>query len=392
MAGKRWSMFVYPWDLYDEGISRALHRIKAMDIDRILLAVSYHSGKFFLPHNPQKTIYYHDSGSIYFTPDLTSYGVLKPATGEAYRQYMANRQPDEAPDLLQAVLAEAHACGLEVYAWVVGLHNSRLGTQFPMVTVRNAYGESYRHALCPAHEECRHYAVQMIDDLASGYEGLDGIVLESFDYMGLLHGDHHELIAVPEPDRLEALLGLCFCDRCKSGAAERGIDADELQRKVRLAVERIGKCEAPELESTDELLQAYMDMRARFVEALYSSVRETVLSRGKPLPVWSTLWLAEGANPALYGVNTASLSRYVDGWIACYPSNESNVSAFAESVRQQLGDAPFAAGIRMIAPETVSPDQMQRYIRAYQKEDVRDLCFYNYGLASEAVLEQIREG
>lgn len=389
VANKCWSMFVYPWDLLDEGISRALHKIREMDIDRILLAVSYHAGKFYLPHNPLKTIYYHDSGSVYFTPQLTKYGALKPMPGEAYQHYKAARQSHEPLDLLHAVIAEAHACGLEVYAWVVGLHNSRLGTQYPEVTVRNAFGESYRHALCPAHEESRHYALQMIKDLASGYD-LDGFVLESFDYMGMLHGDHHELIGASDPGRLEQWLGLCFCDRCKHGAAERGIDVDGLQQEVRIAIDRIGKWKQPEFGAMDEL-QQFQKVRAHFVETLYSAVRETVLSSGRTIPVLSTLWLAGGANPGFYGVNIAQISRHLDGWIACYPSSEANVGPFINTVRQQLGDAPFAAGIRMIAPETIEPDQIQRYIQAYRVENIGNLCFYNYGLASVAVLEQIKE-
>ena len=79
------SIFVYPWDLIDAGVHVTLERIRGMAFNHISLAVSYHGGKFLLPHNPKKTVYYHPSGRVYFTPRLERYKTLRPVPGETSR-------------------------------------------------------------------------------------------------------------------------------------------------------------------------------------------------------------------------------------------------------------------------------------------------------------------
>lgn len=398
MAGQVWSMFAYPWDLADEGIEPALDRIRLLGVNRLLLAVSYHAGKFLLPHNPRKKLYYHDSGRIYFTPNWPLYGKLKPVVGDAFREYGRSSGEPGGADLLEAVARAARARGMEVYAWVVGFHNSRLGQEHPEAAVRNAYGEPYRHALCPSGGEARHYVLQMIADLADRYE-LDGIVLESIEYMGMLHGDHHEIIGVPDPAKLDKLLGICFCDGCRASAELLGVDVESCARHVRTEVERL-LAGSPDLSDTldapgsaksgrTEQLNRYLAMRVRTIEDIYRQIRRAADKSGRPVAVYSTLWLAHDADPVFHGVDPARVNPYVDGWIACYPSAASGVRGFVEHARRIIGEAPIHGGVRMLAPETVAPQDVRRYAEAFASEGIRDLCFYNYGLASEAVLAEL---
>lgn len=388
MPGRFQSMFAYPWDLYDEGIPAALERIKELGIDRILLAASYHSGKFFLPHNPRKKIYYHGSGKIYFTPDISKYGLLKPDFGDAYLEFR-ERSGSGAADLLDEILGAAQSLGLEVYAWVVGFHNSRLGAEFPQYTVHNAFGESYRHALCPSMREPRRYVLQMIDDLARHYP-LDGIVLESYDYMGMFHGDHHEIIATSCPNDLEKLMGICFCEGCRKNAEASGIDAEQLQSAVRNAVLRM--CDKGEMADFGSMegMESYLEMRELVVEGIYGEAKGLLHRSGRSVRLFSTLWMAGGADPRLSGVEPRRLDKYVDGWIVCYPSAPTDVPRFLARARRCVSESKLHGGIRLLPPETTSSEQVQRYAEAYGKEQVHRLCYYNYGLASNVVLDRLK--
>ena len=43
--------------------------------------------------------------------------------------------------------------GLQVEAWIVLTHNSTLGRAHPDLVVRNAFGDAYPYALCPAAQD-----------------------------------------------------------------------------------------------------------------------------------------------------------------------------------------------------------------------------------------------
>ena len=50
----RSGMYFHPWDVVDEGARNVFSFISRTRMEFINLAVSYHSGRFFLPHNPTK--------------------------------------------------------------------------------------------------------------------------------------------------------------------------------------------------------------------------------------------------------------------------------------------------------------------------------------------------
>ena len=73
--------------------------------------------------------------------------------------------------------------GLKLVSWTVCAHNTRLGLLHPECTVRNCFGDSYPHALCPANDQVRaipHRALPRPGELpaaacrAAGVAGLYG--------------------------------------------------------------------------------------------------------------------------------------------------------------------------------------------------------------------------
>lgn len=71
-------MFVYPWDIRDQGAGRVGERLVAARISSVAVATSYHPGKFLRPHAPRRRVWYPEDGAVYFRPDPALYGRLKP--------------------------------------------------------------------------------------------------------------------------------------------------------------------------------------------------------------------------------------------------------------------------------------------------------------------------
>lgn len=385
------SIFVYPWDIVDDGIAETLADIQSLGIAEINVSVSYHSGKFLLPHNPKKKIYYHEGGSVYFRPNLDRYGVLKPLPGKAHEEFLHKEGiPSGQEDLLSSIIAECRKLGLKVNAWVVGFHNTRLGRLHPEYTVRNVYGEPYYHALCPAHEECEHYVLQMIRDLVDQYD-LDGIILESFDYLGCLHGDHHEIVGVSDKENLEKLLGLCLCPACELLAGKQGMDIAKFKSQLKASVEQVANLKCTEPPAPIEHIAEFLSMRAEVVHQIVRNVRQVVSQRNRAIRLYSILWLADGTDPAFYGTVPEHLSPYLDGWIACYPNSPEDAEAFIAKTKLLIPEEKLLAGLRLIAPQMTDIEQIPAYLESYKAVGVKKFHFYNYGLMPRSALDKIRD-
>lgn len=380
------SMFIYPWDLLDEGISKTLGLLKDMGMTSISLSVSYHSGKFLLPHNPKKRIYYHPSGRVYYQARYEEYKKLKPELGEAYKQYRAEGHRD---DLLSRIIKEAKRLNMEVRAWVVGFHNSHLGKSHPEYVVRNLYGEPYYHALCPNYEETKHYALKMIEDLVTQYD-LDAIELESFDYLGCLHGDHHEIIGIQNKQTLERFLGLCFCSNCEAKAEELGIDVNSFKKYLREKVDKISNLEGEVALEDIPYYAHYLTMRSNVVKELYRNIRMVISKTGRNITLNALVWMAGGSDPSLYGTSVNTLNPYIDNWIVCYPESVHDVESFILRARRMIPEEKLIAGIRLLEPQLTEAAQVIDYIEKYKNMGVGDLHFYNYGLIPNEILSELK--
>lgn len=380
------SMFIYPWDLLDEGIVKTLRLLKDMGMTSISLSVSYHSGKFLLPHNPKKKIYYHPSGRIYYRPNYKEYKILKPKLGEAYKQYSDN---DDRYDLISRIIKEAKELDMEVKAWVVGFHNSRLGKDHPQYVVRNVYGEPYYHALCPNYTETKHYVLKMIEDLLTQYD-LDAIELESFDYLGCLHGDHHEIIGMQNKQFLEKLLGLCFCPNCESKAEELGVNVNNLKRNLRKKIDLACNLESEGMFDDIPHYEQFLNMRTMVVEELYRNIKMLISETGRNVSLNALVWMAGGSDPSFYGTSVKVLDTYVDSWIACYPESAQDVKSFVLRAKEIIPEEKLKGGVRMLEPQLTHPHQVADYITQYERAGVKDLYFYNYGLTPNETLLQLK--
>ena len=74
----RHGMYVYAWDLWQEGTATVAARLRDAGLNAVSLATAYHAGKFLRPHAPAGKVWFPEDGTVYFRPDLTRYGLLQP--------------------------------------------------------------------------------------------------------------------------------------------------------------------------------------------------------------------------------------------------------------------------------------------------------------------------
>ena len=156
------------------------------------MATVYHAGRFLQPRSPRRKVYFPEDGTVYFdiTPSKYDSSLIKPQVSSEMAR----------GDALRALQEALHERGGRLSAWVVGLHNTRIGTAYPQVTVENAFGDRYVYAMCPNNPDACMYLRLLLEDMTSKYE-LDAVELESFNYMGYYHEFHHEKMELGLMDR-----------------------------------------------------------------------------------------------------------------------------------------------------------------------------------------------
>ena len=75
------AIYAYAWDLAEVGVASAAARFRALGLDTVTIAGSYHAGKFLRPHGRTGKVYFPEDGTVYFRPTEQLYGAIKPLMG-----------------------------------------------------------------------------------------------------------------------------------------------------------------------------------------------------------------------------------------------------------------------------------------------------------------------
>jgi hypothetical protein len=219
-------LFLFPWDLADEGIERVMGFAAESGITTLYMASVYHAGLFLQPHNPVHKVHMLEDGVAYFHPNAELYGSIQPEVARISRQ----------TDWFQEAGDHLGKFGLRLSAWTVCMHNSRLGEAWPAMVVRNAFRDPRPYALCPSHPEVQRYVRALLRDL-SRYP-LASLLLEAFRYMDVVHGAHHERWSIPLPPLERTLLSMSFAPADLTAAAHAGIDGSAARERTKAHLER----------------------------------------------------------------------------------------------------------------------------------------------------------
>jgi hypothetical protein len=376
-------LFTYAWDLDAEGYDAALGRIAEAGFSTVNLATQYHAGKFLLPRNPRRRVYFQEDGAVFFRPDASRYGRLTPRVHS-----LVGENDDPVRHLIDA--GARH--GLSYTAWTVCLHNSWLGEQFPDTTMHTAFGDPLIHSLSPAHPDARAYLLTLIGDLLSRHEAR-AIQLESPGYMGFLHGFHHEIIGADLDAVQQRLLSISFNPVEIAGATSAGIDAEGVRNRVMSALDGcwnrgVALMEGDEPTASarvvleDAELQAYTGWLEDQEISLLDEIREVVREANPATTIWHFAAL-DGSERDARMVATG------DGILGGYASSDEDAIERAGRARS-LGK-PVRGAIRAIAPDTTDPQIIAPRVEAWERAGVEGIDVYNYGLMPGVMWDAVGE-
>ncbi|MFJ5114630.1 hypothetical protein ACIQAD_28750 [Streptomyces sp. NPDC088551] len=370
--------FAYTWDIV--GDPAAADRIAGLGLGTVTLQAGYHAVRAVSPRHPRHRIVHAAHAAAYFplTPEIWKGQTLTP---------LPPTWGVDVPDRFGAAAAALNAAGLRIEAWLVLTHSSVLGARAPHLTVRNAFGEHYSYALCPAHPEVRAYALNLVREVCGRYD-VPSLMLEACGWLGFEHGSHHEKThGVDLSPGCRDLLSICLCTACSAALAGDGVDPDALAHDIRTAVDdelAHGRPAPATLTETlgEDHAQGLFRHRHAVIAELTSAVASVAPDR--------ELLLMADDNPQATGpdsgVDVTAFGGPADAFVLkCWGDEDSAVAAVAQAVRRTA--VPVIANVSVLEDP---PDTIARRVARLGAAGAQQIRYYHAGLASASRLAALR--
>jgi hypothetical protein len=388
------SIWIHPTDFQAEGAESVLRALKEMGLRECSLATTYHAGRFLLPHATNGAVKELEDGVAYYQPDAKRWSGarLAPKLAEACA----------GKDLCREVRDAAAKAGVAVNAWIVALHNSRLGAAHRELTIENCFGERYPWGLCPSQPDVRRYAVELACDVAARLEPAS-LELEAFGFMGYTHQSHHDKAGVVLDGVHDFLLSFCCCSACSKRAAARRVDVANIAEKARKLVKEFLERGGPEpggarLDRPEEIgpwltkrlgaaeFAAFLSVRRETVVSLVQELRERVPAKVKLHAMAHPSPFVTGA---AIGGGLVALAEVVDATILnlfhADGASAARVASLVKTARTAATPAmEFFVNLRAFAPDSESEASFVEKVAAAAREGVSGLRVYHYGLMPRA--------
>ncbi len=372
------SIWMHPWDLEGCDPAEAVAFLKDCGLSACNLAFSYHGGRMLLPRNRLRVVHELDPGALYFPANPRWYADLR-------------WQPRIAPQaaLVRPFVDACGAAGFAVHGWIVLCHNDRFGAEAPECCIRNAFGERYSYALCPANPEVRRYVIALCAEVAA-FPGLSGLDLEALSFLGLEHNSLHDKRGIPLTPAVTWLLSVCFCDYCRKAIGE---PAEEAAASARAAVKRYfatlsGSATLEEILGP-ETLAAVLSTRRRLLTSLLEEIRAAVGAVHLNLRVANSP-LECGSKSPLEWQEVAGRADSATVTFFGY-SRESMAAALQSLPARDRRPLPIRGGFVFHHPDCASEADVRDRLDLLRSADLDGMLFYCYGLASESHFEWLRK-
>jgi hypothetical protein len=270
-------LFMHAWDLKDSGADTVMGWMRDSGLNQMVIAGCYHSGWFVHPHSPRRA--YMTEGSVaYFHPDKKIF------KSSPIKPILASFAKDTNWLAVAGRLLDKYQ--LHMVSWTIGTHNTHLAQKYPQYAQQNVFGDAIPHALSIGHDATRAYLKALCRDLAVNYP-MYGIQLESFGWMGMRHGHHHERDLTGLSSLEQELLAMCFNSQTVRKAKAAGVDADKAREVVKATLEAAFK-NAPdrpkghpasmsELEGRAPDLKAYNQFRRQLADSMIIEIKQEAL-------------------------------------------------------------------------------------------------------------------
>lgn len=382
------TILTYPWTLQQCGVDAELGKLRESGVGSVGLAAHYHSIETFTPRAPtEKFVRY--PGGCYFTPHPTDFASTS-------IDPMINEIPGmEEP--ISTVREATEKRDLDLVAWMVCFHNSRLGAEHPEFRLQSAFGDRHDHSLCPSYPTVQEYYTGVIRSLRR--HGVDRIDFESLGFPSVLHGhgaNHgHSKDHVLASNSEEFLLSQCFCDGCRRQAGTADVDMDAAESLVQDILEQSIRGpheQPPDLETlVDEhpLLKDLFELRGAIIEQLLTKFAEA--SGGISLNYYVTDGVGYEAGdgwPA--GIRLDRLQEHLDSVTAmCYTDDPWTVQNRIEGLDDAVG-CPVNAAVTFDPAVVPDRDSFTSIARTARNTASGELYLYNHGLLGTGQLEWLK--
>jgi hypothetical protein len=378
-------MWLYLWDLVDEGYGLVLTRLKDHGLTSVSLATSYHAGRFLAPHNPARKVVFLEDGTVYFKAANHLYGRITPIENSLVKEGHG----------LQRLRKAADEAGMETRAWVVCCHNTALGTRHQDCIVQNAFGDRMLHSLCPANRHVRSYLRTLVRDVAA--TGVSRVELEAFAFPDYGHGFHHERDGIPLTDAVRLLLSLCFCPACIEQATAAGVAAESLRTSIRQMLERYFSAPDGDPGPLTSIEALTTDTLSTFLQWRISCITELVQELvSAPYPLGTMIRPIVSLDPSARraaGVDIASIAGVTGGvLVPGYVRDGERLRGLLRTLLPELQGSEVTVGLQVGLPESGGREEFLGRLFAAREAGITSFNFYNYGLISLDRLEWVRDG
>jgi hypothetical protein len=353
-------------------------------VHRVALAAAYHSVRAATPRHPGRRVVDAGSAALY-VPVTGAWDGSLLAPGYAVDWAGCDDSFSEAAEII-------HRAGLPVDAWMVLTHSSAVGTKHPGLCVQNAFGEIYRHALCPSHLAVQEYAAMLVAQVME-LGRPDGLVLEAVGPLGFSHQNQHEKTAGADYSPwVQALLSLCFCDGCCRTYNSRGIAAESARSRIRDAVlTHEDAASTPDTAGGSgnfrELLQVRWEATAALLDACLSAVDDSGLEPKISLHVSPDPW-STGPFMSVEALRRSKLWPGRDGTVVvpCW-DDPAQGTATVGSMKAAAPEATVGSYLLILPPKAACASSLALEWGELIGAGSQELHVYHLGLASTARLD-----
>ncbi|WP_328988784.1 hypothetical protein OG394_21395 [Kribbella sp. NBC_01245] len=375
----RHGVFAYTWDLV--GDPDAARRLNDLGADTVTLQAAYHSVRATTGWHPRHRVVHADHAATYFRirPERWRGQLLQPVAPSW-------GVPDD--DRFGTALAALTAEGLRTEAWLVLTHSSILGRSAPDLTVRNAFGETFQYALCPAQPAVREYALTLVREVCDQYD-VPALMLEACGWLGFDHGSHHEKTAGADLSPCARdLLSLCLCPACTAHLVALGIDTVDLAQDIRLSVNRELQQGVP---AGANLAEAIGAARAEVLYGYRTKVIADLVADIRGVSSDRDLLLMATDDPQVTGPDVgADLTGFAEGppdafVLKCWHDEEAALARVKAAAART--DVPLVANVTALEQR---PEDLASFTSRLVAAGVSEVRYYHAGLASPARQAAIR--
>ncbi|MUV57288.1 hypothetical protein [Halogeometricum sp. CBA1124] len=369
-------------------MAETVDRLAEMGVDGVSIASHYHSVQTLDPLSTGP-LFEQFPGGCCFDPDPSTFAgtPIDPPRNEVGGEL----------DVVRSVAEAAAARGIDVGAWTVCMHGTRLGTTNPQFRVQSAFGDTHDHALCPSNPEVRAYLAAIVRSLVN--RSVSRIDLESLGFPNVLHGHgrefghakNHALTSATE----RVLLSQCGCGGCRQAAAEYPVDFEAAMEEVKtlcresLATPRNPHPPFRQVVAESDHLDDLISFRASVVSDLVN--RLAAASDTVPLNYLVADGLGHEPTDGMpVGIDFSRLPGLDSVTAICYTDDVATTRDRVEALRRAF-DGPVHAAMTLDPEVTPDREQFDATTATLRDATSGELFVYNHALMTDAHFDWLGE-